>query len=50
MAKSDQAQKSVDVPYHKRLAMGEKLDGTSLKAKGSSGSKPQGGLAHAKKR
>ena len=50
MAKNDQAQKGVDVNYHKSLAMGEKLDGTSLKAKGSSGSKPQGGLAHAKKR
>ena len=31
MAKNDQSQKGVDVNYHKRLAMGEKLDGTSLK-------------------
>ena len=49
MAKNDQAQKGVDVNYHKRLAMGEKLDGSSLKGKGSQ-SAPKGGLAHAKKR
>lgn len=48
MAKSDQSQKGVDVNFHKRLAMGEKLDGTSLKGKGSA-EKPKGGLSHAKK-
>ena len=25
----------VNVPYHKRIAMGEKLDGSSLQSKGS---------------
>ncbi|CAB4122825.1 hypothetical protein UFOVP35_71 [uncultured Caudovirales phage] len=34
MATSDQEQKSINVPMHKRLAQGEKLDGTSLQAKG----------------
>jgi len=52
MANSDKEQKSIDVPQHKRLAMGEKLDGTSLKSKGESSksSKPAGGLAHVKKK
>jgi len=51
MATSDQEQKSVNVPQHKRMAMGEKLDGQSMQAKGqSSGPKPQGGLAQAKKK
>ena len=31
MATSDQEQKSVQVPQHKRMAMGEKLDGQSMK-------------------
>jgi hypothetical protein len=48
MAKSEQSQKSVDVNYHKRLAMGEKLDGTSLKGKSSAPSK--GGLSSTKKK
>jgi len=44
-----------DVRYHARLAMGAKLDGTSLKAKGQptpvkNTGKPQGGLAQAKKK
>jgi hypothetical protein len=34
MATSDQEQKSEFVNQHKRIAQGEKLDGTSLKAKG----------------
>jgi hypothetical protein len=48
---SDNEQKSVDVPQHKRIAQGEKLDGTSYQPKGGSKtpSKPQGGLAQAKK-
>ena len=51
MATSDQEQKSINVRQHKRMAMGEKLDGQSLQPKGgSNGSKPQGGLAHAKKK
>jgi len=46
MSKSDTEQKSVNVPQHKRLAMGEKLTGQSLKG---SDKKSQGGLSHAKK-
>ncbi len=49
MATSDQEQKSVNVPQHKRIAMGEKLDGTSLQPKG--GSQTNGGaLSQAKKK
>ena len=47
-------QKGVDVPQHKRLAMGVKLDGTSMQPKGgSSGSSSQksgSGLSHAKRK
>jgi hypothetical protein len=43
---SDNEQKSVDVPQHKRIAQGEKLDGTSYQPKGGSAPKKQGGLAH----
>lgn len=46
---SDNEQKSINVPQHKRIAQGEKLDGTSMQPKGQ-GNKPQGGLAHAKKK
>lgn len=54
MATSDKEQMSEAVPQHKRLAMGAKIDGSSLKAKGSSTSgkatsKPTGGLASLKK-
>jgi hypothetical protein len=31
---SDNEQKSVNVPQHKRIAQGEKLDGTSMNPKG----------------
>ncbi|MFA5897774.1 MAG: hypothetical protein WC829_01545 [Hyphomicrobium sp.] len=52
MATSDQEQRSVNVPQHKRLAMGEKLNGTSYGAKGgdsaAKASKPAGGLSHVK--
>jgi hypothetical protein len=48
MAISDQEQKGVNVPQHKRMAMGEKLTGQSMQSKGNS--KPQGGLAQAKKK
>ena len=49
MAMSDQEQKSINVPQHKRIAMGEKLDGSSMQPKGGSQpSKPQGGLSQAK--
>ena len=51
MATSDQQQKSVNVPQHKRIAMGEKLDGTSYAAKGSSSqTTSKGGLSQAKKK
>ena len=49
MATSDQEQKSINVPQHKRIAMGEKLDGTSYQPKGGQQpSKNQGGLSQAK--
>ncbi len=40
------------IPMHKRIAMGEKLDGTSLQPKGGAQqpTKPQGGLSQAKKK
>ena len=49
MATSDQEQKSVNVPQHKRMAMGEKLDGQSMKG-GSAPAKQSGGLSQAKKK
>ena len=50
MATSDQEQKSINVPQHKRNAMGEKLDGTSKQPKGQSqgGKSSGGGLSHVK--
>jgi hypothetical protein len=51
MATSDTEQKSVLVKQHKRMAMGEKLDGTSMQPKGGSQSgKPAGGLSHLAKK
>ena len=48
---SDKEQKGINVPQHKRIAQGEKLDGTSYQPKGGSqGSKSSGGLSHAKKK
>jgi len=41
------------VPMHKRIAAGEKLDGTSLQSKGGApinNSQPKGGLSQAKKK
>jgi hypothetical protein len=54
MGTSDKEQMGEDVRYHARLAMGAKLDGTSLKAKGTSTpvkntGKQSGGLASLKK-
>jgi anti-sigma-K factor RskA len=50
MATSDQEQQSINVPQHKRLAQGAKLDGTSLQPKGGNApAKPTGGLGHLKK-
>jgi hypothetical protein len=48
MSTSDQEQKSINVPQHKRLAMGEKLNGQSMQPKG--GNAPKGGLSQAKKK
>jgi hypothetical protein len=50
MATSDQEQKGINVPQHKRMAMGEKLTGQSMKSGSNNGSKPRGGLAQAKKK
>ena len=51
MATSDQEQKSELVRQHKRIAMGEKLDGTSMQPKGGNApAQKQGGLAQAKKK
>ena len=44
MATSDQEQKSINVPQHKRMAMGEKLDGQSIKG-GNVPTKNAGGLS-----
>lgn len=51
MATSDQEQKGINVPQHKRLAMGEKLSGQSMQGKGgnSQPAKRTGGLSGAKK-
>jgi hypothetical protein len=49
MATSDQEQKSVLVPQHKRMAMGEKISGQSMQSK-QSDSKSKGGLSQAKKK
>ena len=46
---SDAEQKGINVPQHKRLAQGEKLDGTSYGSKGGN-EKKQGGLAHTSKK
>ena len=45
MATSEQEQKGINVPMHKRMAMGAKIDGTSLKSKDAP--KPAGGLSGA---
>jgi hypothetical protein len=54
MATNDSAQMGQDVPYHKRIAMGAKLDGSSLgakePAKTPSAPKRGGALAQAKKK
>ena len=52
MATSDQEQKSINVPQHKRIAMGEKLDGSSMQPRGGNGgnSNSKGGLSQAKKK
>lgn len=49
---SEQEQKGINVPQHKRIAMGEKLDGTSYQSKGNTSqtSNTKGGLSQAKKK
>lgn len=47
---SDQAQRSEAVPYHKRIAMGEKLDGQSLQSKGQAPQPQKGALAQVDKK
>lgn len=49
MATSDQEQKSELVRQHKRMAMGEKLDGQTMKGK-TEAPKQTGGLSQAKKK
>ena len=48
MATSDQEQRGINVPQHKRMAMGEKLNGTSMQPTGQSKSTPKSGLSHVK--
>jgi hypothetical protein len=56
MARNESEQMSIDVPQHKRLAIGQQLDGTKLEGKGvreesSRKSEPkQSGLATLKKK
>ena len=38
------------VPMHKRIAAGEKLDGTSLKTQGAKPAQPKGGALAQKKK
>ena len=47
---SDKEQKGINVPQHKRIAQGEKLDGTSYQPKGGSTQHKSGGLSQAKKK
>ena len=48
---NDKEQKGINVPQHKRLAAGEKLDGTSYQPKGGGQSNSsKGGLSHLKKK
>jgi hypothetical protein len=51
MATSDKEQMGINVKQHKRLAMGEKLNGQSMQPKGgnSQPAKRTGGLSGAKK-
>ena len=51
MATSDAEQKSMNVPQHKRMAMGVPITGQSMQTKGENQpAKPQGGLSQAKKK
>ena len=49
MASIEWEQQGINVPQHKRIALGEMLDGTDMQPnKNNSGGKPAGGLSHAK--
>jgi hypothetical protein len=48
MATSDQEQRSINVNQHKRIAMGEKLNGQSMQPKGQSNQNKGGALSQAK--
>jgi hypothetical protein len=50
MATSDKEQMGVNVPQHKRLAMGEKLTGQTMAPKGGDKKHQGGGLSGAKKK
>jgi hypothetical protein len=41
---------ALHIPMHKRIAMGEKLDGSSLQPKGQQPMNKGGGLSQAKKK
>lgn len=43
-------QDSMMIPMHKRIAMGEKLDGTSLQPKGQQSAPQKGALEQVKKK
>jgi hypothetical protein len=45
---TNKPQDSMMIPMHKRIAMGEKLDGTSLQPKGQQPAQQKGGLSQAK--
>jgi hypothetical protein len=47
---SDNEQKSVEVPQHKRIAQGVPLDGTSMGGKTQSEPKKQGALSQAQQK
>jgi len=48
---SEAEQKSILVPQHKRMAMGEKITGQSMQAKSGEGKqKSAGGLSHIAKK
>jgi hypothetical protein len=49
MATSDQEQKGINVPQHKRMAMGVPVDGQTMKGN-TAPTKQSGGLSQAKKK
>ena len=50
MAMSEYEQRTILVPQHKRIAMGEKLDGQNMQPKGNLQAKPKSGLSQTKKK